>query len=241
MSDHCFADRIATLIPLTAEEQAAIARLEERERPIRRNAMVMRENERLTEMFVLKRGLMMSYMILDDGSRQILRFHFPGDLMGLAGLAFAKSQETIMAVTESVVCPFERSHMAELVARHPRIGMALMALDQISRVNLNDRLAAVGRTSAKARVAARLLELRARTAPAKDGSFTPGVTQEEIGDATGLTAVHVNRMLRQLEDEKLIARDNGRISVVNEQRLMRAGQYIDRTARVDLSWMPPAA
>ena len=81
----------------------------------------------------------------------------------LAGLAFAKSQETIMAVTESVICPFERGHMAELVARHPRIGVALMALDQISRVDLNDRLAAVGRTSAKARVAA-LLPRRTRTA-----------------------------------------------------------------------------
>ncbi|RSU49984.1 Crp/Fnr family transcriptional regulator [Sphingomonas sp. S-NIH.Pt15_0812] len=240
VSDHCFADRIATLIPLSAEEHAAIARLEDRERPVRRNGMVMRENERLTEMFVLRRGLMMSYMILDDGSRQILRFHFPGDLMGLTGLAFAKSQETIMALTESVVCPFERGHVSELVAKHPRIGMALMAFDQISRVGLTDRLAAVGRTSAKARVAALLLELRARSST-RDGSFALGVTQEEIGDATGLTAVHVNRMLRQLEEENLIARDNGRITVVNDQRLMRTAKYVDRQARIDLGWMPPAA
>ena len=43
--------------------------------------------------------------------------------------------------------------------------------------------------------------------------FVLGLTQEEIGDATGLTAVHVNRMLRQLEDDRLIAREGGRVTV----------------------------
>ena len=71
-------------------------------------------------------------------------------------------------------------------------------------------------------------------------SFSPCLTQEQIGDATGLTAVHVNRMLRQLEDEGLLARDGGRITFLNEHALARTAHHIDRTQHIDLGWLPPA-
>ena len=66
------------------------------------------------------------------------------------------------------------------------------------------------------------------------------LTQEEIGDATGLTAVHVNRMLRQLEDEALIARENGRVTIRNAPALMRTANYVDRFDGLDLGWLPEA-
>jgi CRP-like cAMP-binding protein len=106
---------------------------------------------------------------------------------------------------------------------------------------MTDRLAAIGRTAAKARVAALLLEIRDRLRiadPHIGDSFSPGITQEEIGDATGLTAVHVNRMLRQLEEEGMIAREGGRVSFRNEARLIRAANYVNRYAALDLSWLP---
>ena len=69
-------------------------------------------------------------------------------------------------------------------------------------------------------------------------SFVLGLTQEEIGDATGLTAVHVNRMLRQLEEDGMIARDSGRLTLVNEPALAREANYVDRFDGLDLSWLP---
>ena len=119
----------------------------------------------------------------------------------------------------------------------------MMVLTQIERVALTDRLAALGRTSAKARVAALLLEIRYRMRPAdraNGNSFVLGLTQEEIGDATGLTSVHVNRMLRQLEEEDLILRQAGRVTVSNEAALARAANYVDRFAGLDLRWLPAA-
>ena len=64
--------------------------------------------------------------------------------------------------------------------------------------------------------------------------------QEEIGDATGLTAVHVNRMLRQLEDDGLISREAGRVTFLNEAGLGRVANYTDRFSGIDLSWLPAA-
>ena len=47
-------------------------------------------------------------------------------------------------------------------------------------------------------------------------------------------------MLRQLEEEGLIARDNGRVTLTNERALVRAANYVDRYEGLDLSWLPPA-
>lgn len=229
------------MVVLTPNERLALDRLEERERHFRRGATLLRENDRTTEMYVLRKGMMMSSMVLDDGSRQILRFHFAGDMIGVSTLAYREASETISALSDCVVSPFERSAFAALMTEHPRLAALIMVYNQIERAALTDRLAALGRTSAKARVAAILLEMRNRMRMLDKGissSFMPGLTQEEIGDATGLTAVHVNRMLRQLEDERMIAREAGRVTFTDERGLERVANFVDRYAGLELGWLP---
>lgn len=243
MSGTCFAERLGDLVTITPAEHSALARLEERERPVRRGATIQRENDRVGELFILKKGVMMSSMLLDDGSRQILRFLFPGDMMGLSSLAYREAPETLTALSDSIICPFERTMLSEIVGEHPRLGALMMVYGQIERAALTDRLAALGRTSAKARVAAVLIDMRNRLRMVDKSisdSFALGLTQEEIGDATGLTAVHVNRMLRQIEEEGLITRANGHITFNNERALVRAANYVDRYEGLDLNWLPPA-
>ena len=239
----CFAVRFGDLIDLTASETAALVRLEERPRDLRRDTILLREHDPMSELFILQRGMAMSYVLLDDGSRQILRFLFPGDMLAVSALVYRDSPETIVAMTDVTVCPFDRTLMATLLIEHPRLAAVIMVINQMEKVALTDRLAALGRTSAKARVAALLLEIRNRvrhTQQASATSFIQPLTQEEIGDATGLTAVHVNRMLRQLEEDGLIRREAGRVTLLNEVQLAQAANYIDRFDGLDLRWLPPA-
>jgi CRP/FNR family transcriptional regulator len=239
----CLAERLGELIDLSTNEQVALDGLEQRERTLRRGAVLLRERDKLGELFVVTCGTMMSYVILPDGSRQILRFLFRGDLIAMAGLVYRSSPETVIALTDCAVASLERAAIAELATDHPRLAALLIAVDQIERVALTDRLAGLGRTSAKARVAALLIEIRNRLRvldPSIGETFLLGLTQEEIGDATGLTAVHVNRMLRQLEEDGLIARDGGRFTFVNERGLARTGYCSDRSAALDLGWLPAA-
>ncbi len=241
MAGSCFADVLSELVDLTPGERKALEKLEERQRPVRRGAILQRENEACGELYILRKGLMMSYVLLDDGSRQILRFLFPGDMLGVSSVIYREAPETLCALSECVVSPFDRNQLSALIAGHARLSAMILVYCQIERVALTDRLAALGRTSAKARVAALLLELRNRlraTDKSIDSDFALGLTQEEVGDATGLTAVHVNRMLRQLEEEGLIARENGRVTLVDEPSLSRAANYVNRFERLDLSWLP---
>jgi CRP-like cAMP-binding protein len=236
-----FADRVGDFLSLTAVERSVLAGLAERERPLRRGATLVRQNERGTDLFALKSGMMMGYVLLGDGGRQILRLIFPGDLFGTQVMVFGKAQQTLVAAADSVVAPIDRAALAEATLRHPRLALALTALEQIESASLADRLAAVAKTPARARVAGMLLEIRTRMQrgdPGISDSFAPGLTQEEIGDAVGLTAVHVNRMLRQLEDQALIARTAGRVTILDEAGLRRAAGRNDRGDGADLSWLP---
>ena len=241
--DSCLADLLGDIAPLSAAERVALARLEEREKTLRRGAVLLRENDKLAELFIVKSGTAMSYVLLDDGSRQILCFHFPGDLLAASALAYRNSPQSFVALSDCVVCPIDRGVMAQLMLDHPRLGVLILALTQIERVALTDRLAGVGRTSARSRIAALLLvirdRLRALDKSVRD-TFVLGLTQEEVGDATGLTAVHVNRMLRQLEGDGLIARDNGRVTLLKEAALGREAKYVNRYDGIDLSWLPAA-
>lgn len=241
MSGSCFADILNELVALTPGESAALDKLEERQRHVRRGAVLQRENEACNELFILRKGLMMSYVLLDDGSRQILRFLFPGDMLGISSAIYQEAPETLAALSDCVVSPFDRAALADIMTGHPRLSALILVYSQIERVALTDRLAALGRTSARARVAALLLELRSRlraTDKSIDNAFLLGLTQEEIGDATGLTAVHVNRMLRQLEETGLIGREGGRVTLKDEPALTRAANFVNRYVGLDLSWLP---
>ena len=239
----CLTDRLAHYVPLTPDEKDALALLEEQERSYRRGALIRSENDTARELFIVHKGWLHSHALLGNGSRQIMRLHFAGDILGLSSLAFGQSTDSIVAVTDVTLCPFDRDKLATLFEQHPRLGALIFTLSVAERVTLADRLASIGRTSARMRVASLICELvaRLRITGGKDmKEFHIPLTQEEIGDSTGLTAVHVNRMMRGLVDDGLIARNGNTVSILDERRLVQEVNFVDRYAEIDTSWLPEA-
>ena len=243
MDQSCLADRLGRYLPLVEPELRALAALDEHERTVPRGTVLRAEHATAREFYIVRRGWLYSSMLLFDGNRQILSLHLPGEFAGDTGLPWDKAPFSIVAATDAVVRVIDKAALRTLFAEQPRIGAMLMMVAQIERVVLADRLASIGRTSAKSRVAALLVDilrrLRAGGEPVDEGMALP-LTQEEIGDATGLTAVHVNRMMRQLGDDGLIVRSNGRVRVADEAQLAGVGSHVDRYAAVDVSWLPAA-
>jgi len=238
----CLAERLGHYVSLSAAEEEELSGLEEQHRAYKRGAVVTRENEGPRELYIVRSGWLHSSAVLGNGSRQIMRFHFQGDILGLPLLAFPDPPETVTAVSDTSLAPFSRERLGRLIDGHPRLAAMILSLAVADRVSLADRLASIGRTPARARVGALICELFSqlrRIGAVDGGSIQLPLTQEDIGDATGLTAVHVNRMLRWLVDDGIIARGSGQIRVLDEDRLIHEANYIDRTG-LETSWLPPA-
>lgn len=240
----CLAERLSHYVRLTEAESLSLTQLEDQERSVRRGAVIIRENEGPRELYIVRSGWLHSSGVLGNGSRQILRFHFKGDILGLPLLAFADSPETVTAVTDAVLSPFSRERLAQIIADHPRLGALILGLSVAERVALADRLASIGRTSARARVGSLICEIVARMrrlgAVGNGGYVQLPLTQEDIGDATGLTSVHVNRMMRVLVEDGIIERNGGnQFRLLDEKRLVAESNFVDRTG-LETGWLPEA-
>jgi CRP/FNR family transcriptional regulator, anaerobic regulatory protein len=241
MGNGCLADHLGRYVELNQQERAALGDLTVGENQYRRGSVIRSEHAAPGDILVVLSGWLFCSALLEDGRRQIVSLHFRGDLLGLDGLAFARATDAISALTDATVCVIDRMAFGALFATHPRLGALLFAAQQVDRVTLTERLISLGRGSAKGRVAALLLWIAERLRFADvstDAGFTLPLTQEEIGDLTGLTAVHVNRTMRALVEQGLIARSGPMLNILNEERLIRVANHTSRREMLDRSWLP---
>lgn len=237
----CLAERLAHYVALTDAEERTLGELEQQERNFRRGAVVRRQLDNARELYIVRSGWLYSCVLLGNGNRQITGLHSPGDLIGMASIAFTEATDAIVATTDVSLCAFDKSRLAVLFTKHPRLAALLVTLTVAERVAIGDRLASIGRMPARARVASLICEIFARVRVMKGAHLSElqvPLTQEEIGDSTGLTAVHVNRMMRGLTEDGLIERSGNLIRLLDEARLAEEGNFTDRFGAIDTKWLP---
>ena len=205
-----------------------------------RHTVLRREGEVPRHIYLLLSGWLGASVLLPGGERQIVKFHLPGDLLGTPSMCLAQAADTLTALTPITVSRVSLAAFGALFASSPRFAAAMFLSVQRERVALMDRLAAIGRTPAIARVAALLLDVQERLKPlglAEDEGFDMPLTQEQIGDHLGLTAVHVNRVFRQMADTGLVSRDRQRIVLLDPARLRSMSARQQRIMTPDASWL----
>jgi CRP-like cAMP-binding protein len=120
-------------------------------------------------------------------------------------------------------------HQRLLIEKHPRLALALWGDALLDAAIHRDWVANVGRRSAYARIAHLLCEIWFRLKSvglSHDHVFDLPLTQTDLGDATGLSVVHVNRTLKQLREDGLIRVSKGRIvQLVDWQRLSEVAEF----------------
>jgi len=142
------------------------------------------------------------YEILEDGRRQILDFSLPGALIGFQPHAASELTYSAQALTSISVCSFSRKRFNDFARTYPEMALRLASIAARDQYLAFHHLSNIGRRTARERVANLLLELfyraRVQSDVAPGDSIDMPLTQEQIGDAVGLTNIHVNRMLRDL-------------------------------------------
>lgn len=188
-------------------------------------------------------GWAFRYNLLDDGGRQILDFALPGAVLGFHPARGATATFGAQALTDAVVRVIPRKALHSLSKQRPEIGMQLAWLISRDCSLAFDHLTSLGRHSARERIAHLLLELFIRYRSQWPGIRTEEMhlplTQEHIGDATGLTAVHANRVLRDLRREGIVEFHYRRLRILDPDKLIDVAAIDPHLA---MSWIrqPPS-
>ncbi|MDR3508743.1 MAG: Crp/Fnr family transcriptional regulator [Caulobacteraceae bacterium] len=192
---------------------------------------IYRQGDPTGDLFNLVSGWVVQYQDLEDGRRQVLRFLVPGALFGYEPSGIKGMCHGADALTNASLCVVPAARMAELRARHVEFNERFVwMLERDSRLAF-DHLTSLGQRDARERVAHLLLELAIRSTgryPIEPGeTFKIPLNQPLIAEATGLTSIHVNRMLRRLREDQILDFRNGRLTVINPELLVGVAGITD--------------
>ncbi|CAN5351626.1 Crp/Fnr family transcriptional regulator [soil metagenome] len=219
--------RLSRWVTLSADDHAAIAGLSCAKRTYEAGQYLLREGDHPKVCSFLVSGLVFRHKIVGDGGRQIVSIHIPGDIIDLQNLLLSVADHSIQAMTATEILTFDTAEILRLAQTHPAISQAFWHESLVEASILREWIANIGRRDAYARTAHLLCELVARrtmtTGETPDIHELP--TQEQLGDALGLTAVHINRTLRTLEAEGLIVRSKRAVKIVDWEGLLSAGDF----------------
>jgi CRP-like cAMP-binding protein len=189
---------------------------------------ILHEGDKVDEIHLILSGLAARYKDLPDGGRQIMAFLVPGDLCDVEVFILEAMDHSIYAVTETLCAVVKTDVVVGLLTEMSELTRALWWSTMTDSAVLRERIIDHGRRDARERIAHLFYEMLIRfrvVGETTDDYFRFPVTQEELADATGLTAVHVSRTLRQLRDEGLIEFKNKILKITDPARLKKVARF----------------
>jgi CRP-like cAMP-binding protein len=214
--------------PLAQEEKNAILRLPVTIREIGADQDILREGDRPSQCYVVIEGFQCRYKMLRDGERQIMSFHMPGDIPDLQSLFLQVMDHSLGTITPNRVGFIAHDALRELIREQPAIGERLWRETLIDAAIFREWITNVGSRDAYTRIGHIICEffVRLRSVGLTKGTtFNFPITQTEIGDATGLSTVHVNRSVQQLRADGLISIERGVCTIPDFARLKEAAMF----------------
>jgi CRP-like cAMP-binding protein len=219
---------LGNFLVLDAAELQCLADLQTDQVKIDRGRELIKQGETGQFACFLQSGWGCSSKMLQDGSRQIITFPIPGDCVGMRSVLLRKSDHTFTALTDVLVTRVAVGRILPLFTQFPRLGSALLWATSRDEAITVDHLASVGRRSAIERTAHFFLELHERlqmVGLSGSAEFRCPLTQYELADALGLSAIHINRTLRELREIQLMTFLEGKVAFLDREALKLLAGY----------------
>lgn len=234
--------RLDALVELSLDDRMAIAEALTDVRTVRPRADLLRADDVIDGLSVVLDGFACRYKLLPDGRRQIVGFLVPGDFCDLRVLVVERADHAVAALAPTTTASISRERLLSLIGSRARIARALWWSTLVEDAVLREWLVSVGQRSAIERVSHLLCELYRRLEAvglAGDGRLELPVTQSELGDALGLSTVHINRTLRDLRGQGLIETNGKAYFIRDLTRLARVGIFSPDYLRVGRDLLEP--
>jgi len=222
------AQKLSAFMTLTPDETALLATLSENSRTFEPNFDIVHQGQTEHAAFILTEGWVCSYKFQPNGSRQIIDIQIPGDLIGLRSILLHTSDHSFEAITKVKTAKVSVIDLLGVFKTAPRLAMAVLWAASRDEAMIVEHLVGIGQRSAEERVVHFLLELGARLMLVGIGTpagYDCPLTQYHLADALGISAVHVNRTLRQLRENVLLTFQNGFVTFNDYQQLVALSKF----------------
>lgn len=180
--------------------------------------------------FTLFEGWLLLYRTHSDGSRQGLRVALPGDFVGYAPLMDSLYSHSALAISQVTVCGFRQVDLHAMIDSHADIARQITSIQARYLATCESNVLGLGRKTAEQRIAHAVADLyhRLRQRAEVDSetrSMPFPLTQEMLGELTGLTPVHTNRVLRKLRKDGVLICEGRRVEILNLPRLLELAEF----------------
>jgi CRP-like cAMP-binding protein len=223
--------RLEMRVRLDPEDRAAIHALPVQLKTMEPAAYMVREGEMIDHCVLLLSGFAYRHKITGPGQRQIMSIHMPGEFLDLQNSLLGLADHNVQALTRCDVATVPVAALRKLYEDRPRVGQAMWIDTLIDAAIFREWIVNVGRRDAISRLSHLLCEIALRLEEAGLAvahRYELPMTQEQLADCTGLTPVHVNRVLKELARLGLISRDKRSVEILEWDRLRQIGDFNTR-------------
>ena len=223
-----FIDRLIRLGDISAEEQNAVLDACEPPMEVAAGADIVSDGEEPGFSVAMLSGVAFRYKSLPDGRRQIISFQVPGDGIDVYGYALKRLDHGVSALTRCKVVHIPHERIDALITRYPRLTLTLWRQTVMDASLMLEQLVRVGQRPALERVANLFCEFAHRLdqhGQGQDGVYRLPLTQALLGQAVGLSTVHVNRVVKQLREAGLAKLSRSTLQVLDSKGLKTLGGF----------------
>jgi CRP-like cAMP-binding protein len=216
---------------LSEDDQQAILALPHKIRRLEAQSYILREGDRPDRCAVLLQGYAFRHKLTGEGARQILAINIPGEALDFQNLFLEEADHNVQMLSRGVVAEISRESIEELILSHSEVGRAILITTLVEASIFREWAVNIGQRNSRSRIAHLLCEFAYRLTSQNlntEEVYELPITQEQLADATGLTPVHVNRVLQGLQREGLLERDRRMIRFPSWERMQDVADFNPR-------------
>ncbi len=213
---------------LTVEERDGLRGIQLMVREVHADQDIVRDGDRPSQCCLVLEGMTFRYKLAGGDRRQILAFHIPGEIPDLHSLYIKTMDHSVAALTPARLGFIQHQVLIRFMAEFPRLAGVFWRETLIDAAIFREWMVGMGRRKAPSRIAHLFCEMYFRLDGigfAKDGTVPLRITQDEIGDALGLSAVHTNRALQYLRSKGYLTFDGRKLTIHDWDGLATEGEF----------------
>ncbi len=225
LSDSCKTCSLSELcLPrgLQSEELQRLDDIIKARRVVHSGDLLFKEGSENRGIYAVRSGSVKTFAMTESGEEQVLGFHLPGEIVGLAGLDQSVHNCSSKALETSSICEMPLDDLEEICLQIPSLQKQLLKL--ISREISQDHkmLLLLAKKNSDQRVATFLLSLsgRFKLRGLSSDSFILSMSRQDIANYLGLAVETVSRILTKFSEDNIVEVTRRSIQIVNHDRLL---------------------